>query len=91
MRKNFILINTSRGKVVETGALYRGIKGGKITGACLDVFEQEPFSAMDTAVGAQINELMELPNIVVTPHIAGYTFEALFKMSNALLNKIIRP
>ena len=91
MKKNFILINTSRGQVVETGALYRGIKGGSIIGACLDVFEQEPLSAMDTAVGKQMDELMELPNIVVTPHIAGYTFEALFKMSNALLNKIIRP
>ena len=83
MKKPFILINTSRGAVVETGALLQGIKAGKVTGACLDVFEQEPLPAKPAG------ELTTLPNVVVTPHIAGYTFEALYKMSRALLDRIV--
>ena len=89
MKKKFILINTSRGVVVDTTALYRGIKEGKIRGACLDVFEEEPLSAMNVAVRGQLDELMLAYPLVVTPHIAGYTFEALYKMSKALLYKII--
>jgi len=88
MHKPFILINTSRGMVVDTAALYRGIKQGKVIGACLDVLEQEPLSAMDTSLRAMVDELVQLPNVVITPHIAGYTFEALYKMSNALLTKV---
>ncbi len=85
MRKPFILINTSRGTVVDTTALLHGLSAGKVAGACLDVFEQEPLSGMDVVIAAQ---LTSLPNVVVTPHIAGYTFEALYKMSRVLLEKI---
>ena len=85
MRKPFILINTSRGIVTDTMALLHGLSTGKVAGACLDVFEQEPLSGMDVVIAAQ---LTSLPNVVVTPHIAGYTFEALYKMSRVLLEKI---
>lgn len=85
MHKPFILINTSRGPVVNTRALLKGISERKITGACLDVFEQEPLSKMEAGITEQ---LTSLPNVVLTPHIAGYTFEALYKMSRVLLNKI---
>lgn len=88
MHKPFILINTSRGPVVDTVALRHGIVNKKIMGACLDVFEQEPLPAVGRPGGALVHELMLLPNVVVTPHIAGYTFEALYKMSNILLQKI---
>jgi D-3-phosphoglycerate dehydrogenase len=88
MRKPFILINTSRGAVVNIASLRSGIKNGQIIGACLDVFEEEPLGAMSEGVRAMMNELMNLPNVVVTPHIAGYTFEALYKMSRVLLDKI---
>jgi D-3-phosphoglycerate dehydrogenase / 2-oxoglutarate reductase len=89
MAKPFILINTSRGGVVDTAALQRGIAKGKVIGACLDVLEQEPLASMDAPMRRLLDDLIRLPNIVVTPHIAGYTFEALYKMSKALLNKII--
>ena len=89
MKKPFILINTSRGRVVDTGALYQGVKANKITGACIDVFEYEPVTKMGGENGGQFRELLSLPQIVFTPHIAGYTFEALFKMSQVLLNKIV--
>ncbi len=62
---------------------------GKITGACLDVFEEEPLGAMTTQMRAVLlDKMIAMPNVVVTPHIAGYTFEALYKMSKTLLEKI---
>ncbi len=89
MRKSFILLNTSRGIVVDTIALYNGINEGKVTGACLDVFEQEPLAAMDSGLRTIIGKMAALPNIIMTPHIAGYTHEALYKMSRVLLDKIV--
>lgn len=89
MKKKFIVINTSRGPVVDTLALLHGIKAGRIAGACLDVFEQEPISAMKEDVKNAMHQLMSLPIVITTPHIAGYTFEALYKMSNTLLSKVL--
>jgi len=88
MRKPFILVNTSRGAVVDTGALLAGMANGKVAGACLDVLEKEPLSAMGVDLQRGINQQIALPNLLLTPHIAGYTFEALYKMSKALLDKI---
>lgn len=88
MRKPFIVINTSRGQVVDTVALKKGITAGKITGACIDVFEQEPLTIMKEEMRELIDDMMRLPNVVVTPHIAGYTFEAVYKMSKTLLDKL---
>ncbi len=88
MRKPFILINSSRGTVVDTAAVYNAINDGKIAGACLDVFEQEPLSKMETGLQQMIAEMIASPKVVTTPHIAGYTFEALYKMSKVLLDKI---
>jgi D-3-phosphoglycerate dehydrogenase len=88
MQKPFILINTSRGAVVNTRTLYNGIKAGKVIGACLDVFEHEPITKADKELRDTINELIFLPLVIVTPHIAGYTHEALYKMSKVLLEKI---
>lgn len=88
MQRPFILINTSRGQVVDTAALYRGVTAGKVIGCCLDVFEQEPLLKMPPEMIEKIKNLMGMPNVVVTPHIAGYTHEALYKMSAALLQKV---
>jgi D-3-phosphoglycerate dehydrogenase len=88
MTRPFILINTSRGLVVDTFALQKGIENGKISGACLDVLEQEPLASMDKNRRIILDKLINLPNVVVTPHIAGYTFEALYKMSFVLLGKV---
>jgi D-3-phosphoglycerate dehydrogenase / 2-oxoglutarate reductase len=90
MSKPFIVLNTSRGAVADTAALQAGMASGKVAGACLDVFEEEPVTARTIETNKLLHELMELPNIIVTPHIAGYTFEALFKMSKTLLGKIVR-
>lgn len=89
MRKPFILINTSRGNVVDTNALLTGIEIGKVTGVCLDVFEQEPISRFEKATLERLNSLLTLPEVIATPHIAGYSFEAMYKMSKVLLDKIL--
>ena len=88
MRKPFILINTSRGTVVDLFALQKGLSSGKIVGACLDVFEKEPVSSMTAEMQQAMAEMIALPNVVATPHIAGYTYEALYKMSKTLLDKL---
>ncbi len=88
MRKPFVLINTSRGKVVKPQALLGGLLSGKIAGACLDVWEEEPLEKMRPEVKKALEEVMEMPNVIVTPHIAGYSFEALYKMSKVLLDKL---
>jgi D-3-phosphoglycerate dehydrogenase / 2-oxoglutarate reductase len=89
MKKPFVLINTSRGIVVDTKALWAGMQAGKIKGACLDVWEQEPLNKMSIEIRQILDNIVALPNAIVTPHIAGYTHEALYKMSDVLLHKII--
>ncbi|HYD20335.1 MAG TPA: NAD(P)-dependent oxidoreductase [Flavipsychrobacter sp.] len=89
MKKPFILINTSRGKVVDTKALYDGLLSGKVSGACLDVWEEEPIAAMSSEMRSYLDNIATLPQVIITPHIAGYSVEALYKMSKALLGKIV--
>lgn len=88
MGKPFIVINTSRGAVVDMIALQEGLAQGKVVGACLDVFEQEPLQKMTAVMRQALENMLLSPNIVATPHIAGYTHEALYKMSKTLLDKI---
>lgn len=89
MQKPFVLINTSRGGVVDTKALYDGLLSGKIVGACIDVWEEEPISAMSSKMKDYLDNIAAMPNVITTPHIAGYSVEALYKMSKVLLNKIV--
>lgn len=72
MRKGSIFINTSRGRVVDLSALARNVKNGKIAGAAIDVFPKEP--EMNTS--GYRTGLEGIPNVIVTPHIAGSTHEA---------------
>jgi len=72
MKRSAYLINTARGEVVDEEALYRALKGGRIAGAALDVYGREP-------PGAGF-PLFELENVIVSPHIASYTWEAVGRM-----------
>jgi len=88
MQKPFTLLNLSRGKIVEQNSLYAGLKSGKIKGAALDVWEMEPVGKMEGAMKSQLEEMLQMPNFIATPHIAGYTVQALYKMSYYLAEKI---
>lgn len=80
MKKNALLINTSRGPVVDEAALAHALKVGIIRGAALDVFEFEPKVDL---------ELLTLPNVVVTPHLASATEETRTKMAEMVAKNII--
>lgn len=69
MRDGAYIVNVSRGEVIDEDALVRALKSGKLGGAALDVFVKEPL--------APDNPLTKLENVILTPHIAGYTWEAM--------------
>jgi len=88
MQRKFVLLNLSRGPVVSLKTLYQGIKEEKITAAALDVWEQEPYWNMNSELTEIGDELMGLSNFIGTPHIGGYSHEALYKMSFYLAQKL---
>lgn len=81
MKKTAYLVNNSRGPVVDEKALYDALKEGRIAGAGLDVFEQEPTS-MD-------NPLLKLDNVVVAPHISSASLETRSKMSEMVADNLV--
>jgi D-3-phosphoglycerate dehydrogenase / 2-oxoglutarate reductase len=83
-----ILINTARGKVVATGALVNALKENKISAAALDVLENEKIATLSDTEKEQLNFLTGQANVIVTPHIAGYSHEAFLKMSAVVLEKL---
>ncbi len=77
MKKGAIIINTSRGGVVDEKALLKALEEGRIGGAALDVFSKEPPTDWDLA---------SHPKVVATPHVAAYTVETLEKMEDAAIS-----
>ena len=92
MRKPFYLINLSRGKIVDTNALVKGVKSGKILGACLDVLEYEK-SSFESFFEQELPEafkfLLESDRVLLSPHVGGWTVESYFKLSDVLADKIL--
>lgn len=86
-RKPFF-ISTCRGAVTETAAIIKAVKEGWIVGAGLDVLENEKLESYTPAQRENLQFLLNQRNVVITPHIAGYSYEAFRRMSDVLVQKL---
>lgn len=86
-RKPFF-ISTCRGGVTDTAALLEALEGGLLRGAALDVLENEKLDRYTDAERAQLERLCSRTDVIVTPHIAGYSYEGYRRMSDVLLEKL---
>lgn len=86
-KKPFYLLNTSRGKIVNTRDLLKAIKKGKVLGAALDVLENEKLSSYTEEEKDLIHGLLDTGKVIITPHIAGWTKEAREKIFFTVLDK----
>ena len=98
MKKNFYLVNTARGKNVKTSALVDALKSGKVRAAALDVLEYEKssFENLDTSTSLSTRNkedlqfLLESNQVIVTPHIAGWTHQSKEKLAQFIVDKIVQ-
>lgn len=82
MRPDAVLVNVSRGPVVDEDALVEALRAGRIAGAALDVFATQPLPTS--------HPLLELDNVVLTPHMAGITEESMLRMGTGAAEETIR-
>lgn len=91
-QKPFWLLNTARGKSVVTADVVKALKSGKILGAGLDVLEYEKLSFEELFTSEEMplpmQELLQLPNVILSPHIAGWTLESKRKLAEVIVEKI---
>jgi len=87
-RKSIIFINTARGEIVPLDALANAIRSGKVRAAALDVLENEKLSTLSDGQQQSFNYLVTQTNVILSPHIAGWTFESHEKINVALVEKI---
>lgn len=83
MRPGAILVNTSRGEILDLTALCESLRAGRLAGACLDVLVGEP------VVQAELRSLAEVPGLVITPHISWHTEETLERQFSGMIDRIL--
>ena len=91
--KTFWLLNTARGKIVVTSDLVSALKKGQLLGAGLDVleFEKSSFESLfSNEIPASLSDLLSMDNVILSPHIAGWTLESKEKLAQVIADKIVR-
>lgn len=89
-KKGVIIVNTSRGDVVDTAALIEAMESNHVSGACLDVFPNEKPHTYSQDQHQLYDRLFAMENVVLSPHVAGWTHESLHKIATVLVDKIKR-
>jgi D-3-phosphoglycerate dehydrogenase len=87
-QKNIIVVNTARGEIIPLHDLALAIEKGKVRGAALDVLENEKIGRLTDQQQQSFNYLKSKSNVILTPHIAGWTYESHMKINVALVEKI---
>lgn len=87
-KKPFYLLNTSRGECVNTEDLILALKDGKVSGAGLDVLENETKSFFSLNNDVSFEEIKKFENVILTPHTAGWSYESKIKLAEITLDKI---
>ncbi len=88
LQKQPYFINTSRGNIVDTNALIAALENKKVKAVALDVLENEKLKTYTDKEKKQLDFLLQQQNVIITPHIAGYSNEAFYKMAKVILEKL---
>ncbi len=87
-KKHILLINSARGEVVVTEDLVSALQSGKVTHAALDVLENEKLKKLTEQQQKTYTELFQLPNVLLSPHVAGWTLESYLRINEVLVEKM---
>ncbi|NML64870.1 phosphoglycerate dehydrogenase [Hymenobacter sp. RP-2-7] len=82
------LLNTARGDVLDLAALVAALQSGRVRGAALDVLENEKLATLSPAQRARFDYLAQAPNVVLSPHIGGWTHQSYVRINEVLVAKI---